>query len=176
MTGLRAGARWRERLEGWAVKALFRIPVPLARIGNGWLFGHRAMLLGHRGRITGQRHLTMLEVIGFDPARSEAYVMAGFGRRAQWLRNLAAGSPAEVRMAGRRYAATWRELPVYEAVEVLGRYERHHRRIAPIVRRVLARLSRRPYDGSLEARVDLAGRLPVLGLRPVRDHATADVP
>ena len=136
--GRRAGARdrrmsqrrtrsdWRRPLQAWALKALFRVPVPLARIRDGRLFGHRALLLVHRGRMSGRCHLTMLEVIGFDADRREAYVVAGFGRRAQWLQNLAAGSPVEVRMAGERYPAAWRELPVYEAVDVLGRYERRH--------------------------------------------------
>jgi deazaflavin-dependent oxidoreductase (nitroreductase family) len=172
----RRAAAVRRRLETWGLKALFRIPVPFARFRDGWLFGHRALLLVHHGRVTGRRHETMLEVIDFDAAHREAYVMAGFGRRAQWLRNLAAGSQIEVRMAGERYPAAWRELPVYEAVEVLGRYERRHRRIAPIVRRVLARLAARPYDGSLAARVDLVGRLPVLGLRPAaREPASTGV-
>jgi hypothetical protein len=58
--------------------------VALYRVGAGPLLGHRFLLLAHRGRRTGRRYETVLEVVRWRAETSEAVVLAGLGRRAQW--------------------------------------------------------------------------------------------
>ena len=106
----------------------------------------------------------MLEVIGQDRARREVYVMAGFGRSADWYRNLHANSVAEVAIGQRHFRAIWRELDDAEAADVLADYERRNALLAPIVRVVLSRLAGWPYDGSADARRRLVSQLPVIAL------------
>lgn len=70
-------------------RALVRAPIWLYRLRLGFLLGHRILLLEHRGRRTGVPRYTVLEVI--DRPRPGSYVVAaGFGRRAQWCRNVLA--------------------------------------------------------------------------------------
>jgi deazaflavin-dependent oxidoreductase (nitroreductase family) len=54
----------------------------------GWLLGHRFVQLTHVGRRSGRRYRTVLEVVEYDRSVPE-FVVSGFGRRSDWLRNLA---------------------------------------------------------------------------------------
>ncbi|MQA16779.1 MAG: nitroreductase family deazaflavin-dependent oxidoreductase, partial [Pseudonocardiaceae bacterium] len=65
---------------------LARAPVPLLRRGFGWLLGPRFLLLEHIGRRTGLARYAVLEVV--DRGRGEWYVVAAYGPRAQWYRNV----------------------------------------------------------------------------------------
>ena len=51
---------------------LFRLPVYLYRCHCGGLLGHRFLLLIHRGRRTGRRYETVLEVMEYRAARRGA--------------------------------------------------------------------------------------------------------
>lgn len=144
-----------------------RLPTGLYRIGAGRLLGHRFLLLTHRGRRSGRRYRTMLEVVGWDEERSEAVVMSGFGPRASWYLNALAGGAEEVEIAGRRFAPRPRKLELGEAAATLAGYERRNRLLAPVVRGVLSRLAGFRYDGSEEGRRRLVTALPLLGLGPV---------
>lgn len=48
-------------------RALFRAPIYLYRLGLGWLFGKRILLLNHIGRISGTQRQVILEVVEHDP-------------------------------------------------------------------------------------------------------------
>jgi len=64
-----------------------RAPIALYRAHLGFLFGHRLLMLEHRGRVSGLPRHVVLEVVD-RPAPDEYVVAAGFGMRAQWLRNV----------------------------------------------------------------------------------------
>lgn len=118
----------------WLLKA----PVAFYSADLGWLFGHRFLLLAHRGRRSGRVYRTMLEVVAWDEAASEAVVMSGLGRRSQWYRNVLAADPVEVRIARLRFAPRVRVLDRGEAADVLAGYEARNRIVAPVVRAVLS--------------------------------------
>jgi deazaflavin-dependent oxidoreductase (nitroreductase family) len=146
------------------VRKALHAPVALYHLGAGPLFGHRFLLLTHRGRTSGRTYETMLEVVEWRPQRGEAVVLAGLGRRAQWLRNVQAGGAVEVRIARRRiHQPATRILDRDEAAAALAGYERRNRIAAPIVRRVLSRLAGFDYDGSDAARRRLVDTLPLVG-------------
>ncbi len=65
---------------------IFRLPLPLYRLGLGSLLGHRFMLLTHTGRRTGKVHRTVLAVLHFDPVTHEVKVMSAWGR-SDWVKN-----------------------------------------------------------------------------------------
>jgi len=145
---------------------LLRAPAWLYRARCGWMLGHRFLLLVHTGRNTGLRRETVLEVMAYRRAASEFVVMSGFGRNAQWLRNLAATRNPEVWTSRRRFIASYRMLPPGEAESVLQAYETRHRLAAPVIRAVLSRLLGWRYDGSGAARQRAVEQLPLVGFRP----------
>lgn len=141
---------------------LLRLPSVVYRAGLGGLFGHRFLALTHRGRRTGRRYTTVLEVVRWRPGPCEAVVVSGFGARAQWYRNLLAGGVEEVTIGRMRFRPVVRVLEPEEACAVLADYERRNRLIAPLVRAVLSRLVGFRYDGSAATRARLVEALPLV--------------
>ena len=69
-------------------RLLYRTPIYVYRIGFGWLFGSRLMLLNHVGRVSGKPGQTILEVAARDPADGSFIVGSGWGPTAAWYRNV----------------------------------------------------------------------------------------
>ena len=155
----------------WLTRWLFRAPVGLYSFGGGWLLGHRFLLLTHRGRKTGRSYRCVLEVLTWRPDTGEAIVISGFGTRSNWYQNVVAGGAQEVVIGRGRFTPRTRVLDVEEGTRVLADYERRNRLAAPLVRRLLPRLTGLPYDGSDAARRNVAQRLPLLGFRPAEHPA-----
>ena len=57
----------------------FRAPMYLYRLGLGWLFGDRLLLLNHIGRVSGKPRQTILEVVTHDRADGSLVVASGWG-------------------------------------------------------------------------------------------------
>lgn len=145
---------------------MFRAPTALYRHDLGWVLGHRFCALTHVGRRSGRRYLTVLEVLDYLPETHEVFVVSGFGRRADWLRNIEAAPAVHLQVGRDGFAPDHRLLAAEEAVAVLAGYEQRHRLIMPVVRPILSRLSGVRYDGSAVARGELVQRLPVVCFRP----------
>jgi deazaflavin-dependent oxidoreductase (nitroreductase family) len=152
-------------MPGSLLKRALRAPLVIYDVGADRLFGHRFLLLTHRGRRSGRRYRTMLEVVSWDRGLREAVVMSGFGRRAGWYLNVLAGGAEEIRIGGTAFRPQMRQLDTDEAVSVLAAYEHRNRFVAPLVRLVLSRLSGLRYDGSAAARRRLVERLPLVAFR-----------
>ena len=95
-----------------AFKALNRwFMLPAHRVGLGpWVstpIGGWILVLRVRGRKSGRMRDTPLNYLIEDGA---VWVMAGFGRRTEWYRNLLADPAVEVRLPGRRFAGTADEI------------------------------------------------------------------
>ncbi|AXB41433.1 nitroreductase family deazaflavin-dependent oxidoreductase [Amycolatopsis albispora] len=143
-------ARFDNRPTG-LLRTAFRAPVWLYRLRLGWLLGHRFVYLAHRGRRSGLRRETVLEVV--DLGTAEVFVVSGYGERADWYRNLLAAPPLEIRLGGHRYRQPpQRFLTRDQIVELLTRYRRQH----PRTWRRLASALGLPTDGQLD---DAAERL-----------------
>ncbi len=101
---------------------LVRAPITVYRIGLGFVFGSRLLLLEHVGRRSGARRFVVLEVLEHATA-TEYVVVSGFGLRAQWYRNVLAEPAVRVSSGFRRgVAATAVPLEPAEAAAVLRRY------------------------------------------------------
>ncbi len=152
---------------------LLRAPNAIYAVHAGRLLGHRFLLLTHRGRRTGHRHATVLEVLWWDRHAREAVVMSGWGRQANWYRNVLATGTAEVTIGAERWPARVRALGPAEAAAVLADYEHRNRFMRPLVRRLLSRLAGIDYDGSDAARRTLAMRLPFVAFTDDRSPGNA---
>lgn len=149
-----------------ALVVLFGLPTHLYRHGWGWVLGHRFLQLTHTGRRSGRTYTTVLEVIRFDSTSREATVLSGFGHGSDWLRNIQANGRGEVSIGRSSFPATYRVVPIEEAIAVFADYERRNRFAAPVVRLVLSRLLGWHYDGSESARRRAAEQLPSIAFRP----------
>ena len=130
----------------------------------GWLLGRRILRLNHVGRRSGRRYCTVLEVVGHRQD-AEFFVVSGFGKQSDWLRNLDAGGPATVTVGRRCFRADHRRLGDAEALAVFTDYERRNRLIRPLVHRALSWLLGWSYHGTVDDRARLVEQLPVIGLR-----------
>jgi len=96
----------------------------------------------------------------------EVVVMSGFGRNANWLRNIEATSTAEIDVGSRHFVAAHRFLPDQEAIEVVRGYESRNRFLGWIIRLVLSRLLGWKYRGSDSDHHRLVEQLPLIAFRP----------
>jgi deazaflavin-dependent oxidoreductase (nitroreductase family) len=80
---------------GWR-KAMFKWPVHLWRLGLGPIIGHHMVLISHTGRKSGLTRRTMTELHVVD---GKKYAPSGFGRRAQWYRNIEANPRVTIQTA-----------------------------------------------------------------------------
>ena len=145
---------------------MLKAPILLYRFRLGFLLGRRFLLLIHRGRRSGRRYETVLEVVRHDSRLDEYIVVFGFGPRASWFRNVTAGNAVEVRVGRGCFSPRYRLLEPGEAAATLADYERRNRLVAPIVRLVLGRLAGFAYDSSPAARERLVRTLPLVAFRP----------
>ncbi len=103
-----------------------RAPIWIYRARAGALFGSRILLLEHIGRKSGARRYAALEVVD-HPAAHVYIVASGFGRKAQWFRNIEANS--RVRVYAGSHAprtGTARVLTTPEADRTLAAYRTRH--------------------------------------------------
>jgi deazaflavin-dependent oxidoreductase (nitroreductase family) len=139
------------------VRWIVRTPILLYRARLGFVFGSRLLMLEHTGRKTGTRRYVVLEAVDHpDPGRY--IVAAGFGDRAQWLRNVRATPRVRVYAGSRRpVPAIARPLTSEEATAALTAYARAHPRAWAALRPV--------FENTLGARIDSDGTsLPMIAL------------
>jgi deazaflavin-dependent oxidoreductase (nitroreductase family) len=118
-------------------RRLVRAPTWIYKARLGALFGSRILMLEHIGRKSGAPRYAVLEVL--DHPAPDVYVIAsGFGRKAQWFRNIQANPRVRVYAgshAPRR--ATARVLGQHEADRTLAAYRDRHPRVWERFRPVL---------------------------------------
>lgn len=118
--------------------------------------GSRFLLLEHRGRRSGKRRRTVIEVVDRDRSTGTYWIAAAWGDRADWYKNVKVDPRVRVTVGRRRFDAIAEVLPAEDSPAVLDRYAREHRTAARALARILG------YDS-----VDqLKERVPVVELRP----------
>jgi deazaflavin-dependent oxidoreductase (nitroreductase family) len=83
------------------VRWIVRAPVWLYRARLGAVIGSRQLMREHTGRTTGIRRYAVVEAVD-HPDPGTYVVAAGFGDRAQWLRNVRASPCVRVYSGSRR--------------------------------------------------------------------------
>jgi deazaflavin-dependent oxidoreductase (nitroreductase family) len=115
---------------------IFWAPIPLYRARLGFLFGHRFVMLCHTGRQSGETRRTILEVVVNDP--DAVYVAAGWGAKAQWLKNVKADPDVVFYLGSKRFPTRAVIIDVEEASLVMNRYaEAHPRALASLAKFML---------------------------------------
>ena len=109
-----------------ALRMAFKLPIYLFRLNLGWLLGHRVLLLTHRGRKSGRVYRTPLEVIQYDPATKESFVVSAWGEKADWYRNIKANPALEIRIGRGRYVPKQRFCSPEETYAQLAAYKRRY--------------------------------------------------
>lgn len=125
---------------------LVRAPIYAYRAGLGFLFGSRLLMLEHIGRTSGARRFVVLEVVE-RPGPDRYVVVSGFGRRAQWYRNIVAHPHVRVSCGMRRgQPATAVPLSPDESAAALRRYAHIHPRAWRNLRSTIESATGRPVD------------------------------
>jgi deazaflavin-dependent oxidoreductase (nitroreductase family) len=145
---------------------LFRAPIYIYHWHLQWLFEKRLLLLAHRGRRSGLRRQTVLEVVEYRNEGPEVIVANGFGPGSDGLRNIQAKCDEEVTVGRQHFVASHRFLSEDEAARVIERYEYRNRFIAPIVRAGFTWLLGWSYRASESDRRRLVSQIPLLAFRP----------
>ena len=96
-------------------------------LGIDWL------LLTTTGRRSGRPHVVMLDAVGHDPATDTYYVQPAEGRRADWVRNVAANPDVTAEVRGRRFEARVADVTGPEGAEVVLHFIRTH----PVYARII---------------------------------------
>lgn len=151
------------------MRLAFRLPVYFYRLNLGWLFGHRFLLLVHKGRKSGLLRETVLEVLRYDPTTTESIVLSGWGEKADWYRNIKTSPALEVKTGGIRYAPEQRFLASEESHAILDDYAQRH----PLVLRLLVRVLGvgYPLGGTQEERQEFAQAWRLVSFRPAAGEA-----
>src|SRR5438477_12896418 len=84
----------------------------------GWLVGHRFLILTYRGRRTGRRLQTVLEVMLWDPTTQESVVVSAYGPRAGWYLSIRSQRALRVQTGRMDYRPRQRLLEADEAAGI----------------------------------------------------------
>ena len=125
-------------------RRMYRLPIWLFHIHQGWLLGDRFLLLTHTGRKSGLPRQTVLEVLQHDTASDSCYVLAGFGEKSDWLRNVEKTPEVVIDVGRRHFRALARRIAPEEAELKVLDYARRN----PLAMRVLPRMMGYTVDGS----------------------------
>ncbi len=140
---------------------IFKLPLALYRVGLGWVFGHRFMLLTHIGRRSGKVYRTILAVLEFDPETHEIKAMSAWSA-SDWYLNLQAHPAVQVETGFIHYAPVQRILAPEEIATLFVNYRRKH----PIFSRIVCRIPGWRINSSYEEFVELARTLRGISFRP----------
>jgi deazaflavin-dependent oxidoreductase (nitroreductase family) len=127
-------------------RLLARLPIWLFHLHLGWVFGHRFLLLTHRGRKSGLPRQVFLEVLQYDKISDTYCVLAGWGEQSDWVRNVEQTPRVLIDVGRRRLRACAVRLAPEEAERAILDYARRY----PLAVRVLPRLMGFRVDGTEE--------------------------
>ena len=97
------------------------LPTWLYRLHLGGLLGHRFLMLLHTGRVTGRTHRTVVEVVSHEGSLT-FYVVSGWGRKADWYRNIHQQPEVRIRVGSRSMQARAQDVATQKAVGIMQEY------------------------------------------------------
>lgn len=145
------------------IKAIpWRLPIWLYRLHLGWLLGHRALLLTHKGRISGKERTAMLEVIKYEETTNTHYVASGFGKKSDWYQNISKTPGVVIQVGTQNFPAKAESLPSDEARNVFLEYTQNH----PKAVKNLAKIVGYPIGDTEEEMMAFLALIPVVAFHP----------
>ena len=144
-------------------RSLFRLPLPLYRIGLGWVFGRRVLVVHYVGYLSKRPRRVVLESVAHGASDGSYVVASGWGPTAAWYRSLMRTPDVTVQVGTRRIEVRAVPIAAAEGAEIFAQYGCRHPRAAKVL---LRRLMGYAVDGS-EADFRAVGqRLPFVRLVP----------
>lgn len=143
---------------------IFKSPIFLYRLGMGWVFGHRFMMLTHMGRRTRRIHRTILAVLRFDGRTKEIMTMSAWSE-SDWYKNIQAFPALRVESGFTCYSPQYRSLTPAEMAELFVQYRDKH----PLFSRIVCQIPGWKWDSSYDEFLELAGSLRGIAFRPRDD-------
>ena len=125
-------------------RMLYRLPVWFFRVHLGWLLGSHFLLLNHTGRKSGRLRQAVLEIIRHDKASDTYFVVAGWGEKSDWFRNVQETPSVTIQVRSRHLNAVAGWLLPDEAGEEILNYARRF----PALTRFLVRVAGYRVDGT----------------------------
>ena len=141
---------------------LWRLPIWLYRLRLGPIMGHRALLLTHKGRISGKERQAMLEVIKYEQATNTHYVASGFGEKSDWYQNIIKTPDVTIQVGNDQFPAVAERLSSDNAKEIFIEYTQDH----PNAIRNLAKLVGYEIGSSQEDMMAFLDLIPVVAFHP----------
>lgn len=118
-------------------RTLYRLPITLFHLHLGWLLMNHFLLLTHIGRKSGVPRQTVLEVLLHDTAKDVYYVMAGWGEKSDWVKNIEKTPQVTISVGHRHFRALASRLSSVEAESEVIAYGRQHPRLIRSLPRLL---------------------------------------
>ncbi len=146
------------------IRLVLRLPILLYKIGLGWIFGDRFLMLTNIGRKSGLKRQVVLEVLYHNKSTGEYYVLSGWGSKSDWFMNIQKNPEVVVNVGGTRFEAVAFQITSEEAENVISKYANKYPKAFRI-------LSKRILGADLGATKTscqrLAAHLPVICLQPI---------
>ena len=101
---------------------VLRIPIFFYRIGLGFLFGDRFLMLTHTGRKSGVKHRVILEVVQHDLVNDRYYIASGWGEKSNWYQNILNNPNVQFQVKNSKYDAYATKADNEKAADVLFDY------------------------------------------------------
>lgn len=144
-------------------RVMYRLPIWLFHVHLGWLLGNRFLLLTHTGRKSGLPRQNVLEVLQYERPSSTYYVLAAWGEKSDWVRNVMKTPEVAIAAGHRHFDACAVRLSPDETEHFLLSYARRH----PVAARILPRLMGYRVDGTQEDFLALTRQGIVFAFHPV---------
>jgi deazaflavin-dependent oxidoreductase (nitroreductase family) len=140
---------------------MLKLPLVLYRLRLGWVFGHRFMLLTHKGRRSGKIRQTVLAVLRFDLKTKEIKAVSAWSA-SEWYKNIFSAPALQVETGFTRYVPIHRSLTSEEIATLFEDYCHDH----PIFSRIVCRIPGWKWDSSHAEFLELANTLHGVAFRP----------
>jgi len=138
-----------------------KMPLILYRLGLGWIFGKRFMLLTHVGRRSGKVYRSVLAVLQYNQETREILTVSPWNG-SNWYRNIQATPALEVETGRVHYAPEQRPLSPEEIAALFIEFRRQH----PIFSRMIARIPGWKIDSTYDEFLELARTLRGVAFQP----------
>ena len=145
----------------------WRLPIWIYRLGLGFLMGNRVLLLTHKGRITGEKRLAVLEIIHSNPELDQYFVVSGFGTRSHWYQNIKTSPEVTIQIGTKKISALANQLDPEKASQLILIYTQKH----PKNLQILGSLLGYEIDHTPEGYLSFGREIPVIQFSP-RDVET----
>ncbi len=111
-------------------RLLWRAPIWLYRLHMGWLLDGRFLLLNHVGRKSGLPRQAVIEITKYDPETNTYFVASGFGKKADWYRNLLKTPEVTIQVGNKKMQVTAVPLTPDQSANMMVDYAHRHPKAA----------------------------------------------